>query len=405
MLNILANKFFRRKSTLVAAGMGTLLIVLFFATVRINYVRHCEGVYLLKLAGFRYELTDDVMLGEEDKVVCGISWNSLLSALSPRRAYAHGEPRLKVEWFKSDGSGYVRNIYPDGRELLTCFSRYYDSLGKVPMGLFVGGGLPYHTKGDGEVTANDTGMAFYDGHRWYHLWCNVNEGISPANTSASMLPPSQWEFLGSKVIEATSKRVVIKSSHRVPLDGTTMQMDRYAIFKAGEPYFVLLNRVQNVGNAAGAYIYTYGDEPWVGNYGSSGGNIGWQKDRLIPYEGQLDTRKNAFAGMYDLGNRAIGERGDFTRKANFIEWLADPPDLAYFSNDFGRFAQEKDNIPLNSKDNRVISLQWGAKRLQPKEASLYILAIGMADTTSASELPVKPKIDIGYGEVQAILAN
>lgn len=405
MINRWANRIFRRKSLLTAAGGMALLLAIAGAVVRINYVRHCEGVYLLKQSSFRYELTDDVMLGEEDRVVWGFSWDSALRALSPKRAYAHGEPRLKYEWFKSDGSGYVRNVYPDGREILTCFSRYYDSLNKVPMGLFVGGGLPYHTRGDEEVTSNDTGMAYYDGKRWYHLWCNVNEAISPASTPAVMLAPSQWEFLGSKVVEATTKRVVLKSSHRVSLDGTTMRIDRYVVFKAGEPYFILLNRIWNAGTTAGAYIYTYGDEPWVGNYGSSGGNIGWLRDRLLPYEGGIDPRKNNFAGMYDLGNGATGEQGNFTRKANFIEWLADPPDIAYFSNNFGSFAPESARVPLNSADNRVISLQWGARRLQPNEAALYILAIGMADNRSASGIPIKPDVDFGYQEARAILAN
>ena len=148
-------------------------------------------------------------------------------------------------------------------------------------------------------------------------------------------------------------------------------------------------RVENAGRRALSYHYVYGDEPWVGEFGSSAGNVGWVKERLYYYEGVVDPRTHTFAGMYDAGNTLIPGAGQtFSGVANFIEWLgSNRPDLVYFSNKIGVFAQEKERVPLYSKDNRVIFLQWGPRLLRPGESELHLLAIGMADTAPGEPLP------------------
>lgn len=398
-------RIWKKKGFLIGGAVTLLLAVFAVSTARVHVTGHYEGVYLLKGETSCFELTDDVLLGEEDKVVAGVSWETMFQRLGVRHAHADGEPSLEYEWFANDGSGFVRSVTPDGKELLTCFSRFRDSLGRVPQGLFLGGGLPYHEHGDDAVSMNDTGMAYFDGQRWYHLWCNVNEAVSPGGSPSQVVYPSQWEFLGSRVIEADAKRVILKSSHRVTLDGMPLQIDRYVLFRAGEPYFILINRMRNTGTSPGSLVYGYGDEPWVGNYGSSGGNVGWSKDRLFPYEGEIDTRKYTFAGFYDCGNREAGDRGAFTGKANFIEWLGPPPDVAYFSNDFGDNAPESARVPLKSYNNRVISMHWGPQLLHPGQSVTYALAIGMAGSDPRSGLPVKPEVAFGYREAQAILSR
>jgi len=69
------------------------------------------------------------------------------------------------------------------------------------------------------------------------------------------------------------------------------------------------------------FIYVYGDEPWLGNYGSSAGDVGWVADGLVLHEGAIDVNKYNFLGFYDYGNDVIVELHNFTGMANFIEWL------------------------------------------------------------------------------------
>lgn len=400
-------KIVKRKSLLLGGGVLALLLVLAAATVRVDVARHYQGLYLLRgeAPHFQpYEFTDDVLLGEEDRVIAGFSWDTVFDKVGTRAAYAIGRPYLEYEWF-ADGEGFVRNIYPDGRQLLTCLSRFRDSDNRVSHGIFVGGGLPYHERGDKAVSMNDTGMAFYDGERWRHIWCNVNESISLGMSPANVIPPSQWEFLGSRVVEANRRRVVLQSSHRVSENGVELRIDRFALFRAGEPYFILVNRVRNAGGAPGSYYYVYGDEPWLGNYGTSAGNVGWVKDRLFPFEGEIDPRENSYFGMVDCGNKAAGEQGNFDGSANFIEWLGVRPDLAYFSNKIGSFAPESVKVPLASPDNRVLFLQWGPRLLQPGQADLYVLAIGLAGNDPKSGFPVKPEVKLDYRELESLLAR
>jgi len=402
-------KILKRKGLLLAGGLLALLVVLFAATVRVDVNGHYEGVYFLKgdTAYFQpYELTDDVLLGEENRFIAGMSWDTLFDRVGTRPAVAYGEPHLDYEWYSKDGEGFVRNIYPDGKQLLTCFSRFRDVDGSVFKGVFVGGGLPFHEHGEKTVSQNDTGMAFFDGKQWQHLWCNVNEsiaiGMPPA---AKVISPSRWELLGSRVVEANEKRVILESSHRVAENGVELRIDRFAIFQAGAPYFILVNRVRNAGGSPGNYFYVYGDEPWLGDYGTSAGNVGWVKDRLFPYEGEIDPAKYSYFGMVDSGNKAAGEGANFSGVSNFIEWLGVRPDLAYFSNKIGTFAPESAKVPLASPDNRVLFLQWGPRLLQPGESDLYVLAIGMAGRDPKGGVPVKPQVQFDYREFESLLAR
>ena len=71
----------------------------------------------------------------------------------------------------------------------------------------------------------------------------------------------------------------------------------------------------------------YGDEPWIGDFGSSAGDVGWMGKELIKTEREIDTDKNTYFGMFDYGNDLAGEMHNFTGIANFIEWpKSDRPD-------------------------------------------------------------------------------
>jgi hypothetical protein len=105
--------------------------------------------------------------------------------------------------------------------------------------------------------------------------CSANEEISAGTDFSFTITPSLWEFRGSKILKDTSKELIIKSSHAASFENSKMNIDRYAIFRAGESYFILIIRFKNIGNNVMKFIYVYGDEHWIGNYGSSAGDVGW----------------------------------------------------------------------------------------------------------------------------------
>jgi hypothetical protein len=379
--------------------LSPLVILLLFAaaTVHVDLSGDMEGVYLLKDAtGLSFELQNDLYLGDEQKLLLRLDFSTVRELLSRMCRHDTKLPLLRYEWSERNGRGLVFNYLPDGKRLLTCLGRFRDSDGLVPKGLFVGGGLPVSRHEDMVVTMNETGMAFYDGKEWKHLWCSVNEAVASGTNPEKMLTPSHWRYVDSHIVEAGDKRLILRSRHELELDGVPLAIRRVALFRAGEKYFVLAVSIRNVGSRAVSYHYVYGDEPWVGEFGTSVGNVGWVKDKIYYYEGQVDPYKYDFAGMYDFGNKMIfGGKQTFSGVANFIEWLGgNRPDLVYFSNKIGEFAQEADKMPLYSKDNRVIFLQWGPRPIMPNESHLYLLAIGMADHVAGQELPVKPSVTL-----------
>ncbi len=343
--------------------------------------------------GALFELKDDLYLGEGNRYIIGVDFEDGKQFLY--RLLKTGtikEPYLYYEWNEKKGAGFIRNYLPGGKQMLTCFSRFKDDDEKETSGLFVGGGLPAGVKEDNSVKENETGMAFYNGARWFHIWCNVNEGI--ATDKLENIYPSSWKYLGSRILHHNENDLILESSHQVLVDSVPLRVDRRAHFRAGETYFVLTVSIKNIGNRPTIYYYFYGDEPWLGNYGTAGGNVGWAADGLHDFAGMLNTRKYHYAGLFDYGNDAVGEGHHFTLTANFLEWFGNEEPVAWFSN--GPFDPPKSSnkkIPLNS-NARFIGLQWGPHTLQPNQLETYSLAIGMAGLDPKTGLPLKPEVDL-----------
>lgn len=367
---------------LVALAAAALAVWLISSTLFV-FRGHLQGVFLLSgRDGYRWVLKDDLFLGDGSRVLWSCSFGPLRRLFGDGERLPRGERRLNVVWDAEDGAGWVRNAFGDGTELHTYFSRFEDSAGAVTHGLFVGGGSASVVVKDHNAALNDTGMAYYDGQRWLHLWCSVNEGIRDARHLDVRLPPSSWRFLDSQVLIRSPQRAVLSSRHQVTLDGEPLLIERFAYFRAGESYFKLGIRLTNTGQRPLSYIYLYGDEPWVGAYGSSAANLGWAKGRILPFETTIDPQQESYAGLVDS---AYGV-------ANFIEWLGpNKPSLVYISNVGGRYAPVNDVVPLVS-DERFIGLKWGPRTLVPGQSDLIFLVIGMAPLDPRSGVPIKPEI-------------
>lgn len=371
---------------ILGAGLGLRL------GVRLDITGDWEGLYLLAGPGKVLTVTDDLFPEDSDLYVTGFALTWFKKSVIAQKCNALSDSSLSVSWNEKQGRGYVKNFFNDGRKLLINLSRFKNEEGVLTSGVFLGGGLPTSDPDCRIKDKDETGMSYFDGGRWYHIWCSVNEAVLPASGNSSPVYPQQWRFLGSRILENSANNISIVSHHWFTVDGVPLFVEKYFFYEAGNAFFTLVTRVKNVGVKPVAFYYLYGDEPWVGHFGTAKGNVGWLKNGLVKTESEIDTKINSYAGLVDYGNDLAGESRRFTGKANFIEWdKSSRPDMAYFSNVAGRFDQSKGGkSPLNNNDCRFLGMEWGPRPLEPAQSFSFTLAIGMAGNDAITGLPVKP---------------
>jgi len=349
------------------AAIGAIaLLGLFAALTEVNVVGHWQGLFLLRgRSGPRLELKDDLFLGDGSRVIASLSFSRARRLLAGGAGAEAGKPWLELDWDEAGGGGIVRNHLPDGTELVTLFGRYEDSQSRTPQGLFVGGAIP-DVAAD-EARANQSGMAHRDSRGWHHVWCNVNEAIFDV-VRRQLSYPSAWKLLGTRVLIGDRDRLVIESSHELAISGGPIRMDRFAYFRAGKPWFKLGIQITNTGDDPIHYAYTYGDEPWVGDFGSAAGNVGWTAEGYVRTEEAIDPVANRWAGVLDEDSGV----------ANFIAWVGgDLPDLVYLANAPGALARGA-RAPLDSNEI-FLGLEWSPRILGPGESRSMLLSLGLAE--------------------------
>lgn len=360
----------RRTRVALAAVLAVVLTVV--ATTRMTFRGRLYGLYLLESEfGRPFELKDDLMLGDGPRLIAGVSFSALRELLSRSNGQV---PRLDVEWDEEDGGGFITNYLDDGRALQTVFGRYVDDEGRNPQGVFVGGAVAEVASG---VVQNQSGMALRDARGWHHIWCNVNE-LLVLTATGRVVFPGEWKFLGSRLLANDPRRAVIQSEHEVKVSGVHLRMERFGYFKAGSPWFRLGINIVNLGEEPVPLSFGYGDEPWVGEFGSAEGNIGWTDGRIAPTVSWIDMRTSQWGGILDT---RFG-------LANFVSWVGSAPDLAYFGNHPGTPSVAEFGEPLASNEV-FIGLEWRNRRIDAGETLSLRLTLGLA-TTGADGLPVPP---------------
>ncbi len=358
------------KKVAIFSGLTILGIFIFFY-VLLRFFHFSTGsaaVYLLKdSSGLR--LTNDISFYEIDSLVFKIDLTKIFNRIFETSAMATDTPLLDISFNASTGRGVIKEFRPNGSMIEIALSRFDDRDIK-PRGLIIGGDFP---PGDSGLKREASGIAFNDGKRWYHLWCNANEGI--ALTGGNVYETTKWEYLGGKIIKRTFREFIAESLHRADLDGNGVLIKRRLEVIAGRNYIDLIIDIKNLSERVLMIDYAYGDEPWIGDYGTSYGDVGWYPGGLIMNETYIDPLKYNLAGFWDAGNTLAGEAGDFTGFANYVQWLGKPPTMVYFSNDFYSVNSGK---PLSSPENRLINIVWKGMVLAPDEVERLYLRIGFS---------------------------
>jgi hypothetical protein len=380
----------------IAAAAVSVCIALLSTKIDYNFDPAVEGFFILEgEKGYWLEFSDDLVPEDARRLVWAMPRYPFRKSVGASRCINSTQPCIDFTWDKKCGRGFIRNTWPDGSKLIINLGRFRDSKGKYPSGIFIGGGLPPSDPDYQHLNSEETGMTYFDGRRWYHVWCNSNEGvISPEQPNIPSYP-SDWTFKGSWVRENDGRNLTIESRHRLIFTGVPLDASRILFYTAGNSYVILLTEFTNRGTVPVPFQYMYGDEPWIGYFGSSAGDVGWMGRELILTEREINTHRQTYFGMFDYGNELAGEGHIFTGIANFLEWdRSSCPDKAYISNFSGGVINRDKAVPLVSRTNRFIGLQYGPFMLNPGESFSFAIAVGMAGKDPKTGFPVKPKTEL-----------
>jgi hypothetical protein len=350
-----------------------------------NITSSNSALYFLRAKTGGVEIKRDLFIEDADRMMFMVDTSNVFNYLMKGMAIARQSPLLELTWDEEEGIGEIKQFRTDGSMLSVCFSRSTDILGQ-PKGLFLGGDLPYGDKSR-DPDHDTSGFSYFDGEDWHHIWCASNEAFKLVGLERNFTP-SDWEFIGSKVLKNTNDEIIVQSSHELDVNGNSILMRRIVSFRAGEDYYVLKIKLTNSGPKPITYGYSWGDEPWLDRYGDSTGDIGWYDGGLIKTEHLISPTKHKYAGFWDYGNELAGEDHNYSGYANFVEWFSTTPSLVFFSNAIDKCCDE--TAPLSSKTDRVMNIVWLNQILMSKESKTYTLAIGMAKPDPETGMPVKP---------------
>jgi hypothetical protein len=303
--------------------------------------------------------------------------------------------RFTVNWSPSTGKGDVIERFPTGDLLRTCFHCEY----------------PGYTGGLVIGNMNGSGMGLYParplrGFSSINIFCAQDESIWDRDEQAEYsygwsenfgtgADGRRLEYVGGRILAHDERRVVLASENA----GGCYRVFKVALTQADWHYWIIATRIQNRCERPVRFEIWTGDDPWIGLYASSEGDVGWTPAGLVRHETFFGLGRFEAGGLYDLGNEAAGEQpGKFSGQANFF--ALDPalplPDFAGFAN---RFAHREDEIdhrrPLDNKTMTALNLGWRDRVLSPGAAMDVALALGLAETGEPGDIPRVPAMGDG----------
>ncbi len=302
--------------------------------------------------------------------------------------------RLELGWDPKTGKGDLRSFLASGDVLRVCFHCGFKG---YTGGLVVG-------------SYNGSGFGFYPrrpirGFRAVNVFCAQDESIWDRDESVEYSygwsenfgkgdDGKRLEYVRGRVIEQGPERVVLQSENQ----GGCYRVTKLATMERGARHLVIATRVSNRCDRPLRFDLWSGDDPWLGTYASSDGDVGWIPGELIRHGRVLRLGAFSEGGFYDLGNSALGQRETgFSNQADVF--LLDPaaalPDLALFANRFAHAASEVDpSRPLDNKGMIALNLGWLARELAPGEGLTVAFALGLAETGEPGSIPRAPPVSL-----------
>ncbi|MBI4706121.1 MAG: hypothetical protein HY744_33925 [Deltaproteobacteria bacterium] len=311
---------------------------------------------------------------------------------SARPAGSATAARFEVGWDARTGKGPLRQRYDDGAVASVCLQCGFPGYtGGLVIGSFSGSGFEYRPPRP------------LRGYETLNVFCAQDESIWDRASSAEYAfgwsenfgtgpDGRRLEYVSGEISERGPGRVLLRARNR----GGCYEVDKSLFWPAEARYLVIGTAIRNVCPESVSFDFWTGDDPWLGRYRSSEGDVGYTDRTLVRVESRIEPREFRFGGVYDLGNSAAGEReGGFSGAANFI--MPRPggraPDRIYFAN---RFAHGDDEIhpgrPLDNKSMLAVNLGWLGLELAPGASASFVYALGLAHASGEPRPPQAPSI-------------
>jgi len=304
-------------------------------------------------------------------------------------------PRLELRWNAKRGKGYVVQVLKNGDLLRAAF---HDAYAGYTGGLIIG-------------SLNGSGYGLWPhkpirGFRQINVYCAQDESIWDHQDRAEYTygwsenfgtgkDGKRLAYRRGKIVETGPGRVVLYSENA----GGCYTVSKVAYTRLDVAWWIIATQVENTCHQAVRFDFFTGDDPWIGLYRSSDGDVGWTPEALVRTETVLGVGRFTAGGFYDLGNQALGQRegSAFSNQANFV-WL-DPalplPDLTIFANRFAHDPSEIDPArPLDNKTLTALNMGWRALELEPGQRFTTAMALGLARTGQPTDIPRLPDITL-----------
>ena len=312
----------------------------------------------------------------------------------PQQEAAAPQVGFEVAWDPGTGKGMVTQRMPGGDRYDLCLQcRYPGYAGGLWIGSMNGSGLLWTPA---EPVAGFPTLNLFCAQD-ESLWDHAEEVEYDSGWSENFGRGDdgvRMEYLDGEILrDGADGDLVLRSLNR----GGCWEMTRYLLWPRGAAHVLIAAHLRNACAAPRGVSFWTGEDPWIGTYKTSEGDVGWTDDGLIQAEAALDPAGFRYGGLYDLGNALAGETaGGFSGAANFImPDPATPPDRVLFAN---RFAHDAGEItpgrPLDNESLTAINMGWVDRVLGPGETFRIVYAMGRAETgrRGRSPLPQVPEI-------------
>ncbi len=299
-----------------------------------------------------------------------------------------------IEWDPATGKGAVIQALPAGDRFRVCLQcRYPGYTGGLWIGSQNGPGFRWLP-----VVGEAGGLADVG------LFCAQDESLVDLDDGAEYVPG--WSenigrgddgvklaYIDGQILDDGTgpDGVVLRSVNRAG----GLEVTRYLSWPRESAFVIIASLIHNTGDRPRRLALWTGDDPWVGRYSTSEGDIGWTADGLVLTESRIPGATFRYGGIADLGNPLLGDRpGAFSGVANLIvpDPSLPPPDVVYFANGFAH--RDADIDPLRALEPwtpTAINLGWTAIDLPAGGTATFRYALGRADF-AGDGLPHPPPI-------------
>ena len=309
---------------------------------------------------------------------------------TPRDAARPG--RFEMGWDPRTGRGKVVEHNDNGDRLATCFHCGYPGYtGGLIIGNYGGPGMGLYprvpVRGFTEINvfcAQDESIWDQDEDVEYTYGWSENFGDGPDG--------KRLDFVRGEVLANDGHEVALASENA----GGCYRVNKIAYTREGWRAWIIATRVTNRCDHPVRFHFHSGDDPWIGRYASSDGDVGYTQGGLVNKERAFVAGALTVGGLYDLGNSELGQADTgFSNQANYF--ALDPalplPDFSAIANRFAHTPAEVDpDKPLDNKTMTALNLGWRDLVLAPHESFHTAMALGLAETGSPGALPRVPPL-------------